>query len=49
MQTLTAPRNTVADWNWQHIATSLDTLGYALTPVILSPVILAQFCAVFPA
>jgi hypothetical protein len=48
MQTLTAPRtNTVADWNWQQIATSLDTLGYALTPVILSPADCAELIALY--
>lgn len=36
MQTLIAPPNTLAGWNWRSIATSLDTVGYAVTPPILS-------------
>lgn len=36
MQTLTAPPNTLTDWNWRAIAASLDEVGYALTPTILS-------------
>ncbi len=47
MQTLTTPDSTVADWNWQHIATSLDTVGYALTPIILSPDDCAELIALY--
>lgn len=36
MQTLTAPPNTLSGWNWQTIAASLDDVGYAVTPTVLS-------------
>lgn len=48
MQTLTAPRhNTVADWHWQQIATSLDSVGHALTPAILSSADCAELIALY--
>lgn len=44
MHTLTTP-DTVAGWNWLAISTSLDNVGYAVTPTVLSPADCADLIA----
>lgn len=46
MKTLDAP-NTVAAWNWSALSTSLDNVGYAITPPALSPADCAELISLY--